>query len=100
MSKAGIFVVAGFVILAVAVAILAAGLAAAPRAPLFVAGFALVGLLGTAFWAWMIVDVAVNEPDQGNTKIVWLLVVLLGQLIGALIYFFVRRPQRMLGGRS
>lgn len=54
-------------------------------------------LLPLAFWIWMVIDVAVNEPDEGNTKIVWLLIVLLGQFIGALIYFFVRRPQRPAG---
>ena len=58
----------------------------------------LIGLLifglGFAFWVWMLVDCATNEPSEGNDKIVWILVVVLAQLIGALIYFFVRRPKR------
>jgi len=62
---------------------------------LFFCGFGLVGLVATAFWIWMIIDVATNEPSEGNDKIVWLLVVILTQLIGALIYYFVRRPERI-----
>lgn len=53
-----------------------------------------LGLLGFAFWVWMLVDCALNEPSQGSDKIVWVLVVLFANFIGALIYFFVRRPQR------
>lgn len=47
-----------------------------------------------AFWIWMLVDCLTKEPDTGSTKIVWLLVILLAQIIGAVIYYFVRRPQR------
>jgi len=54
----------------------------------------LIGLALTVFWIWMIVDCATNEPSQGNEKVIWLLVVILLSWIGALIYFFVRRPQR------
>lgn len=49
---------------------------------------------GFAFWIWMIVDCATNEPSEGNDKIIWLLVIIFTHLIGALIYFLVRRPQR------
>ena len=60
---------------------------------LFVCGFGLsVSLF--AFWVWMIVDCAVNEPSEGNDKLVWILVIVLGQWIGALVYFFARRPRR------
>ena len=43
----------------------------------------------------MLIDCIQNEPSEGNDKIVWLLVILLLQWIGAVIYFLVRRPQRM-----
>ncbi len=60
----------------------------------------LFGILGTVFWIWMLVDAATKEPDQGNTKIVWILVIVLTHWIGALIYFFARRPERIkLSGR-
>ena len=58
-----------------------------------VAGLA-AGVLGTAFWIWMIVDCAKMEKDEGNTKLVWILVILFAHVIGAAIYYFVRRPQR------
>ncbi|HTI98328.1 MAG TPA: PLD nuclease N-terminal domain-containing protein [Dongiaceae bacterium] len=63
--------------------------------PLF--GFALFAFLvvaGMIFWIWMLVDCVTKEPSQGNDKIVWLLVILLTNWLGALIYFFVRRPER------
>lgn len=57
--------------------------------------FGLVGLVGTVFWLWMIIDCAANEPEQGNTKIVWILILIFTHWVGALIYFLVRRPERI-----
>jgi hypothetical protein len=59
--------------------------------------FLVVGLAGTVFWLWALVD-ALRRPDQqytaaGQNKVLWLLVVLLGHFIGALIYLLVARPQ-------
>ena len=55
----------------------------------------VVGILATIFWIWMIVDCATKETDQGNEKIVWILVIVFTHWIGALIYFLVRRPERI-----
>jgi hypothetical protein len=55
----------------------------------------LLGITGVVFWAWMIVDCATNEPSQGNDKVVWILIIIFTNWIGALIYYFVRRPQRI-----
>jgi hypothetical protein len=52
-------------------------------------------LLATAFWVWMLVDCATKEPDQGNDKVVWILVILFTHWVGALIYFLIRRPERL-----
>lgn len=54
-----------------------------------------VGLLGTLFWVWMIVECATKEPSEGNDKLVWTIIIVFTHFIGALIYFFVRRPQRI-----
>lgn len=54
----------------------------------------LIGLGFLAFWIWMLVDCATKEPSQGNENIVWILIIVFTSWIGALIYFFVRRPQR------
>jgi len=54
-----------------------------------------IGILATIFWVWMIIDVAKNEPENGNDKVIWILVVILAGVIGAAVYYFVRRPERM-----
>lgn len=45
------------------------------------------------FWIWMIVDCLTKEPE-GSDKVAWVLFILMVPLIGALCYFFVRRPLR------
>jgi len=57
--------------------------------------FFLFGIGGTVLWVWMLIDCATKEPSEGNDKIIWMLVILLTHVIGALIYFLVRRPQRI-----
>ncbi len=54
-----------------------------------------IGVLATIFWVWMIIDVAKNEPENGNDKVLWILIVVLAGVIGAGVYYFVRRPERM-----
>lgn len=64
--------------------------------PLFILGVcgSVVILAGTVFWIWMLVDCAMNESSKGNDKIVWVVIILFTHFIGALIYFFARRPRR------
>jgi hypothetical protein len=62
---------------------------------MFIVFFFGVGLFGTAFWIWMLIDCARNEPRKGNDRIVWILIIALTHLLGALIYFFARRPERI-----
>jgi len=61
-------------------------------AGLIVLGLASVLLI--VFWLWMLVECAVYEPNTGNTKVTWILILLIGNWIGALLYLFVRRPRR------
>jgi len=49
-------------------------------------------MLMLAFWVWMIIDVAKYEKE--NT-VVWILVVVLAQVVGAIIYYFVRHRKRI-----
>jgi prolipoprotein diacylglyceryltransferase len=51
-------------------------------------------IVAFVLWIWMLVDCITKEPSEGNDKIVWILVVALTGIIGALIYLFYRRPQR------
>ncbi len=57
--------------------------------------FFALGIGGTVLWVWMIIDCATKEPSEGNDKLIWLLIILLTHLLGALIYLLVRRPQRI-----
>ena len=61
----------------------------------FVAFIVLLGTLSFLFWVWMLVDCATNEPNEGNNKVVWILIIVLLHFLGALIYFIFRRPQRI-----
>jgi LPXTG-motif cell wall-anchored protein len=56
--------------------------------------YLVLAIGGTILWVWMLIDCATKEPSTGNEKIVWILVIALTSLIGALIYYFVRRPKR------
>lgn len=57
-------------------------------------GMMVFGLIAMAFWIWMLVDCLKHESSKGNDKLIWVLVIVLTNWIGALIYFFVRRPER------
>jgi heme/copper-type cytochrome/quinol oxidase subunit 4 len=55
----------------------------------------ILAILATiAFWIWMLIECATQEPAN-NDKIVWIIIIALLQFIGVLIYFIVRRPQRI-----
>jgi len=60
-------------------------------------GFACVALLVVlvhVFWVWMLVDCLMNESSEGNDKLVWALVIVFTSVLGATIYYLVRRPRR------
>lgn len=54
----------------------------------------LITALLVALWIWMLLECALYESNEGNTKITWILILLITNWIGALIYLFIRRPQR------
>ncbi|SES99996.1 Phospholipase_D-nuclease N-terminal [Methanococcoides vulcani] len=57
--------------------------------------FAGLAVASTLFWLWMLIDCVMNEPSQGNDKLIWVIIIVFTQLLGALIYFFFRRPKRI-----
>lgn len=57
--------------------------------------FILFGLAATIFWLWMLVDCLAKEPSAGHEKLLWAIVILLTHGLGALLYYFIRRPQRI-----
>lgn len=51
-------------------------------------------LAGALFWVWMLVDCAIHERGATKRQIVWLVVIALTYVPGALLYVAVRRAQR------
>ncbi|WP_339730057.1 PLD nuclease N-terminal domain-containing protein [uncultured Gimesia sp.] len=62
---------------------------------LFVLLSVVIGVLATVFWVWMLIDCLKNEPSMGNDKIIWALVIVFLSYLGAILYYLVRRPERM-----
>ena len=51
---------------------------------------ALLGSALSAFWIWMLID-AIERPLKDKT--VWILVIVLGSFVGAIIYYFAARKE-------
>ena len=71
---------------------------------MFLSLFVLVWLAAVAFWIYSIADV-VRIPDHqfraaGSEKTNWILVVVLAQVIGALIWRFSKRPEVVGAGAA
>ena len=66
-----------------------------PEAPFWFLMLFQIGLLSMLFWSWMLADCAINEPREGNDKIVWVIIILFTHVFGAGLYLFVRRPRRL-----
>lgn len=61
---------------------------------LFVLVAVPLALATLGFWIWMLIDCATQEPDP-TQKIVWVLIILFVSIIGAPLYFFVRKLPRV-----
>ena len=57
--------------------------------------FLVFAIGGTIFWVLMIIECATKESSQGNNKLIWILIIIFTHWIGALVYYLVRRPQRI-----
>ena len=54
--------------------------------------FMILGAVG--FWLWTLVDCATKEPPEGSSRVIWILIIVIGNMVGALLYLLVRRPRR------
>ena len=61
----------------------------------FVIFFIVLEVFILWFWIWTLVDCVKNEKGDENTRIMWIIIVAATGVIGALIYYLVRRPQRI-----
>ncbi len=53
------------------------------------------------FWIWSLVDCVKNPRLEGTSKALWILVLILGHGIGAIVYYFAARsalPTQQTGG--
>ncbi len=60
----------------------------------------VIGLALTIFWVLELIDVCRREFRDSNTKLLWILVVVLAHGLGALIYYFAGKPQGWLPGEA
>ncbi len=61
---------------------------------IFIAIFVL-SILAMIFWIFMIVDAAKRKFNNENDKTLWILVVVLAGVIGAIVYYFViKKPDK------
>ena len=54
----------------------------------------LLVVAAVALWIWMLVDCLRREPPDSMEKLTWALVILLGNILGALIYYVIRKLPR------
>lgn len=52
-------------------------------------------MVASGFWVWMLVDCLTKESSQGNDKLAWAAAIFFLHGLGAILYYFVRRPQRI-----
>jgi hypothetical protein len=67
---------------------------------LFVGAFGLLWIGGIALWIFALVDCIRVQDDsmyRSGTKLIWIIVIVLTQVIGAIIYLVIGRPE--LGAR-
>ncbi len=59
-----------------------------------------LGLAAFAFWAIMLAECAVHEESNSLDKLTWVIVILVANIVGAVIYFFTQRTDRVEGRPS
>lgn len=60
-----------------------------PFAAAFTGAVIIIGIAFLAFWIWMIIDCAQRKFKNDTEKIVWIIVIVLTQWLGSLVYFIV-----------
>jgi hypothetical protein len=52
-------------------------------------------VVASIFWIWVLIDCLAKEPSEGNDKVAWTLLIVFVPIIGAGLYYFIRRPERV-----
>ena len=61
--------------------------------------FLIVCLIIVPLWVIALVDVLKSE-FKGNDKIIWLIVVIVLPVVGAILYFLVGKKQKIVGNKG
>ena len=57
---------------------------------LFFFALILIASIGSlVFWIWMLVDCVRRDYKKNDEKLIWVLIIVFAQIIGAIIYYFV-----------
>lgn len=59
-----------------------------------------VMIFAFVFWIWMLIDAATREFEKDIDKVVWILVIVFLNLLGALIYYLVVKMNSSYGSRN
>lgn len=54
-----------------------------------------IGLCAAGFWIWMLIDCLNNKNLSGSQRCCWMMFIFWAHLIGAVVYYFVGRSQRI-----
>lgn len=61
---------------------------------IMVSFFAIFCIVVFLFWLWMLIDCAKRDFPKPNDKVVWILVIIFIQIVGATIYYFMIKRKR------
>ena len=54
-------------------------------------------LIGNVFWIWALVDCLTKELPESKEWMIWTILIAITNVIGAFLYFVIRRPERIRG---
>ena len=54
----------------------------------------LISLVGLIIWVWALVDAIGNASLSGNEKLIWVLVIIFLNVLGAILYLLIGRGRR------
>jgi Phospholipase_D-nuclease N-terminal len=63
--------------------------------PLIRGGIPGLMMLASIFWLWTLIDCVTKESSEGNDKLTWTILIIFLPWLGAILYYFVRRPERV-----
>ncbi|MDD4497305.1 MAG: PLD nuclease N-terminal domain-containing protein [Methanosarcinaceae archaeon] len=57
--------------------------------------FGGIYLVSLVLWVWTLADCLKKETDEKNTRLIWVIVIVFTYILGAFLYYLIRRPKRI-----